>query len=60
MKPKEIQKILGIDADRIKLFKREGIFTPENPPAGNCGTNYTENNDIQGSILTCPLFILLT
>lgn len=31
MRPKEIQKKLGINADRIKLFKREGVFTPENP-----------------------------
>lgn len=42
MRPKEIQEKLNIDADRIKLFKREGIFTPENPPSGNRGTNYTD------------------
>lgn len=42
MKPKEIQQKLGINADRIKFFKREGVFTPENPPSGNRGTNYTE------------------
>lgn len=42
MRPKEVQKILGIDADRIKFFKREGVFTPENPPSGNRGTNYSE------------------
>lgn len=42
MKPKEIQKKLGINADRIKFFKREGVFTPENPPSGNRGTDYTE------------------
>ena len=41
MRPKEIQKKLGINADRIKLFKREGVFTPENPPSGNRGTDYT-------------------
>ena len=33
MRPKEIQEKLGIDAERIKLFKREGIFKPEHPPA---------------------------
>lgn len=44
MRPKEIQEKLGIDADRIKLFKREGIFFPENPPLGNRGTNYTETD----------------
>ena len=40
MRPKEIQEKLGIDADRIKFFKREGIFSPENPPSGNRVTNY--------------------
>lgn len=44
MKPKEIQKELGITADRIKLFKREGIFFPENPPLGNRSTNYTDTD----------------
>lgn len=42
MRPKEIQEKLGINADRIKKFKREGIFFPENPPSGNRSTNYTE------------------
>lgn len=42
MRPKEIQKKLGINADRIKLFKREGVFAPENPPSGNRSTEYTE------------------
>ncbi len=44
MRPKEIQEKLGIDADRIKLFKREGIFFPENPPSGNRSTDYTETD----------------
>ena len=44
MRPKEVQQILGINADRIKLFKREGVFAPENPPSGNHGTNYTETD----------------
>lgn len=44
MRPKEVQEMLGIDADRIKFFKREGVFTPENPPSGNRGTNYTETD----------------
>lgn len=42
MKPKEIQERLKIGADRIKLFKKEGIFTPDNPPSGNRSTNYTD------------------
>lgn len=41
MRPKEIKERLGIDANRIKLFKREGIFSPENPPSGNKGTDYS-------------------
>lgn len=44
MRPKEVQKILGIDAERIKLFKREGVFAPENPPSGNHSTDYTETD----------------
>lgn len=42
MRPKELQKKLGITADRIKFYKREEVFVPENPPSGNRGTNYTE------------------
>lgn len=42
MRPKEIQEKLGIDADRIKFFKREGVFFSENPPSGNKSTNYTD------------------
>ena len=42
MKPKEIQQKLDINADRIKFFKREGVFTPENPPSGNRSTDYTK------------------
>lgn len=44
MRPKEIQEKLGIDANRIKLFKRENIFSPENPPLANRSTNYTETD----------------
>ena len=42
MKPKEIYEKLGIDANKIKLYKREGIFKPDNPPVGNRSTEYTE------------------
>lgn len=42
MRPKELQEKLGIDANRIKLYKREEVFSPENTPSGNRGTNYTE------------------
>lgn len=44
MRPKEIQEKLGIDAERIKLFKRDGIFKPEHPPVGNKATDYTETD----------------
>ena len=44
MRTKENKEKLCIDADRIKFFKREGIFSPENPPSGNRGTNYTEED----------------
>ena len=42
MRPKELQEKLGITADRIKFYKREDLFFPENPPSGNRGTNYTD------------------
>ena len=42
MEPKELLHRLGISANRIKLFKREGIFIPENPPEKNRKTEYTE------------------
>lgn len=42
MRPKELQTKLGITADRIKLYKKQGVFFPENPPSGNRGTNYTD------------------
>ena len=52
MRPKEIQVKLGISADRIKLYKREGVFSPENPPSGNRGTNYTEKDYDNLKLLT--------
>lgn len=42
MRPKELQEKLGINANRIKLYKREEVFAPENPPTGNKRTDYTE------------------
>ena len=44
MRPKEVYEKLDIKPDRIKLFKREGVFAPENPPSGNRGTNYTDTD----------------
>jgi hypothetical protein len=58
MRPKEIQEKLGIDAERIKLFKREGIFKPEHPPVGNKTTDYTEA-DFKPAEDCCPYKIWL-
>lgn len=44
MKPKELQKLLGINADRIKFYKKQNVFIPENPTNGNQATNYTESD----------------
>ena len=44
MRPKEVQERLGIDAERIKFFKKQGVFSPENPPEGNHSTDYTEKD----------------
>ena len=44
MRPKEIQEQLGHDADRIKFFKKQEVFFPENPPSGNHRTEYTEKD----------------
>ena len=44
MKPKELQNKLKITADRIKFYKRQDLFFPENPPSGNRGTDYTESD----------------
>lgn len=44
MRPKELQEKLGITADRIKFYKRENLFFPENPPSGNRGTNYADTD----------------
>lgn len=42
MRPKELQEKLGITADRIKFYKKQDLFSPENPTSGNKATNYTE------------------
>lgn len=41
MKPSEVAKLLGITPDRIKYFKRKGVFTPQHPPAENRPIDYT-------------------
>ena len=44
MTPKELQQMLNIDANRIKYFKRCGLFIPENPTRANSPTIYTQND----------------
>lgn len=51
MKSKEIQDKLNISSDRIKYFRREGIFSPENISQGNKPIYYTENDLQKLSIL---------
>lgn len=43
MRPKEIQDKLNITADRIKYYKREGLFSPQNGVVNNV-TDYTETD----------------
>lgn len=44
MKPSEVAKSLGITTDRIKYFKKKGVFTPERPPAEGKPTDYTDRD----------------
>ena len=44
MRPKEIQERLNINADKIKLYKREGIFSPQIQNDKNKTTDYTEKD----------------
>lgn len=43
MRPKEVQEKLNIGAGRIKYYKREGVFYPQNRPSGRT-TDYTETD----------------
>lgn len=42
MRSKEIQEKLNITVDRIKYYKREGVFFPQNKGVNSKITNYTE------------------
>ena len=46
MQAKEVTKILGINRDRIKYFRRQGVFESENSPMGNKSPDYT-NRDVE-------------
>ncbi len=43
MQTKEITKLLGISREKIKYYKKKGVFTPENP-VENGKTEYTERD----------------
>ena len=42
MKPKEVTDRLGITRDRIKYYKKQGVFQPDIPSRGRA--NYTESD----------------
>ena len=44
MTPKELHNMLGISGNRIKYFKRKGLFIPENPTKESVATNYTQKD----------------
>jgi len=44
MRPSKVAKFLGISPDRIKYFKKKGVFTPERPPVSSKSTDYTERD----------------
>jgi len=46
MQAKEVIKRLGINRDRIKYFRKQGVFESENPPLGNKSPEYT-NRDVE-------------
>lgn len=44
MRPSEVAKLLGITPDRIKYFKKKGVFTPQRTPAANKPMDYTSHD----------------
>jgi DNA-binding transcriptional MerR regulator len=44
MQAKEVTKILGINRDRIKYFRKQGVFESENLPSGNKSPEYTDTD----------------
>ena len=44
MKPKEVTDLLGINRDRIKYFREQGVFSPELPANGQKSQEYTERD----------------
>lgn len=42
MQANEVTKLLGINRDRIKYYRKQGVFEPENAPIGNKSPEYTQ------------------
>ena len=44
MQPKEVCELLGIGRERIKYFKKQEVFAPENETSGNRAREYTDHD----------------
>lgn len=44
MQANEVTKELGINRDRIKYFRKQEVFEPENPAVGNRSPEYTQED----------------
>lgn len=44
MQANEVTKLLGINRDRIKYFRKQEVFEPENTPIGNKSPEYTQTD----------------
>lgn len=55
MQANEVTKLLGINRDRIKYFRKQEVFEPENTPIGNKSPEYT-----QADIAHLKTLIILT
>lgn len=44
MQANEVTKLLGINRDRIKYFRKQEVFEPEHPPVGNKSPEYTQTD----------------
>lgn len=44
MQANEVTKLLGINRDRIKYFRKQGVFEPEHMPIGNKSPEYTQTD----------------
>lgn len=44
MQTKEVTKLLGINRERIKYFKKQGVFVPEKAITDSKNAEYTERD----------------